>query len=510
MRPHQVSAVIGKILRGRDVGWLLGYLYGPGRRNEHLNPHLVASWDDNPAALEPSPLSTSRFDLQELTRRMEEPLAVATRLQARPVWHCAVRVAPSDRTLTDAEWGQIAQEIVHATGLAPRGDDYGCRWIAVRHAENHIHLFATLTRQDGVGAYPFSDFYQVAEVCHAAEQRLGLISSAPSDGSAARHGTRAEQEKASRLGRHELPRHTLQREVRTAAAAATTAEDFLARLRSAGLIHRLRYDERDPATATGYAVALPGDRGTNDRPVFFGGRQLAPDLSWPKLCCRWQDTAPAPPGEAGASSEAHDQPQRVIPSERPAAWRGAAVVSAVATLELAALSATDPQPGSDLASAAAGLISVVARAVEGRRGGRVTAAADAYDRAGREPNGRVPTPTPTGDRIRIAARLLAQVGRAGHQDTDDVHALIAALVDLVEAVAQLRDRQERPAQAVAARQSAQRLAAALPPQPTPSTGRTNAAAPTPSRWVDGPDERPAHSPPPPSMPSASPHRRAHL
>ncbi len=37
--------MIGRVYRGGDVGGLLRYLYGPGRHNEHENPHLVAAWD---------------------------------------------------------------------------------------------------------------------------------------------------------------------------------------------------------------------------------------------------------------------------------------------------------------------------------------------------------------------------------------------------------------------------------------------------------------------------------
>lgn len=31
--------------RGHDTYGLLGYLFGPGRANEHVDPHLVAAWD---------------------------------------------------------------------------------------------------------------------------------------------------------------------------------------------------------------------------------------------------------------------------------------------------------------------------------------------------------------------------------------------------------------------------------------------------------------------------------
>jgi hypothetical protein len=32
--------VIGKVLRGGNAGRLLYYLYGPGKANEHTDPHL--------------------------------------------------------------------------------------------------------------------------------------------------------------------------------------------------------------------------------------------------------------------------------------------------------------------------------------------------------------------------------------------------------------------------------------------------------------------------------------
>ena len=38
--------MIGKVVRGNDIGGLLRYLFGPGRANEHTNPHIVAAWDD--------------------------------------------------------------------------------------------------------------------------------------------------------------------------------------------------------------------------------------------------------------------------------------------------------------------------------------------------------------------------------------------------------------------------------------------------------------------------------
>ena len=40
----EAAAVIGKVLRGQRPAGLIRYLYGPGRREEHRDPHIVAGW----------------------------------------------------------------------------------------------------------------------------------------------------------------------------------------------------------------------------------------------------------------------------------------------------------------------------------------------------------------------------------------------------------------------------------------------------------------------------------
>ena len=60
------------------------------------------------------------------------------------------------------------------TGLAPEGDDLGVRWVAVRHAADHMHIVATLARQDGTRPRIWNDFYRVREACQDAETRFGL------------------------------------------------------------------------------------------------------------------------------------------------------------------------------------------------------------------------------------------------------------------------------------------------------------------------------------------------
>lgn len=84
---------------------------------------------------------------------------------------------------------------MHRTGLAVRGDDEAVRWVAVRHAPDHIHIVATLARQDGTRPRLWNDFYQVRQACQEMERRLGVQATAPGDRTAARRCTRAESEK---------------------------------------------------------------------------------------------------------------------------------------------------------------------------------------------------------------------------------------------------------------------------------------------------------------------------
>ena len=127
--------MIGKVSPcGNRVAGLIYYLFGPGRNEEHTDPHIVAGWR-HPAELEPPLRGDGRRDFRHLNGLLQQPhAALGSRGFDRPVWHCSVRAAPQDRMLSDDEWAQVACEIMHRTGLAPYGqDDEAVRWIAVRH-----------------------------------------------------------------------------------------------------------------------------------------------------------------------------------------------------------------------------------------------------------------------------------------------------------------------------------------------------------------------------------------
>jgi hypothetical protein len=196
-------------------------LYGPGKANEHADPHLVAGFAD-PADLEPERRPGGSRDFRRLAGLLEVPLVAVGRQGYRnPVWHCAVRAVPDDRMLSDAEWAQVATRVMHRTGLAPEGDGLGVRWVAVRHAADHVHVVATLARQDGTRPRIWNDFFRVREACHDAERMFGLRSTAPADRTAARRATRGETEQAIRRGWDEPPRVRLRREVAGAVETST-------------------------------------------------------------------------------------------------------------------------------------------------------------------------------------------------------------------------------------------------------------------------------------------------
>jgi hypothetical protein len=48
------------------------------------------------------------------------------------------------------------------------------RWIGIRHAEGHIHLVATLDRQDRRAVWLWQDYRRAQACCREMEQHYGL------------------------------------------------------------------------------------------------------------------------------------------------------------------------------------------------------------------------------------------------------------------------------------------------------------------------------------------------
>ncbi|MFF3860121.1 relaxase/mobilization nuclease domain-containing protein [Streptomyces sp. NPDC002209] len=269
--------------RGTRTIGLLYYLYGPGKAEEHVDPHLVASWDH--AA--PDPGRDPEATYKQLQQLLDQPLALLDENEhpKKHVWHLSVRNGPTDRILSDQEWGDVARRMVTAAGIDDPEQGAGCRWVAVRHADDHIHILATLVREDGYRPDLDCDAVRVQAEARRLEQELGLRRLNPGDGTATKRPTSAERHKAVRQGRERTAREELRETVRRAVAGAESEKEFFDRLGAAGVLVRTRV--APSGDLLGYTVALPGDVNAQGDPVFYPGSKLGPDLSLPRIRERW-------------------------------------------------------------------------------------------------------------------------------------------------------------------------------------------------------------------------------
>ncbi|MBO3674005.1 relaxase/mobilization nuclease domain-containing protein [Streptomyces sp. NEAU-YJ-81] len=295
---------------GNNTYGVLKYLFEQGRSNEHTDQHIVASWDD--FIPDPGP-----WDSPGHKQRLGQ-VAKALDLRVRQagdkapeghVWHCSLRAAPEDRILTDAEWATVARRMVHATGIAPEDDPDGCRWVAVRHADDHIHIVATKVRGDLRPPRNWNDYHRAMTELTRVEKDFGLTQvprgpEAAAGSPAAKRPTRAEQEKAKRLGHHKTAREQLRDTVRTALSHAKDLDEFFNLLADAGLQVETR--TLPSGDLGGYKVALPDD-GT---PIWFSGSSLATDLSLPQIRQRLA-AAEAQPTAASSARQHRSSPWHV-------------------------------------------------------------------------------------------------------------------------------------------------------------------------------------------------------
>jgi hypothetical protein len=453
--------VIRRVFKGQSPYGLVRYLYGEGRRNEHTDVHLVASWDGDPAGLEPELVEgLDQHNVGPLVRLLEQPVRGCDRVPEKWVYHLVLRNDPDDRLLSDEEWAQVCAAAMDRTGIAPEGDPAGCRWVAVRHAEDHIHLVATLAREDGRPPRIWGDYARLAEVAHEFEDTFGLRSTAGRDDrtAAPRPGVK-EQVTAEALGRTVAPRVVLRTKVKAAAAASAGFADFTSRLAAVGVTVWPRMSELHPGELSGYSVSLNDWTNAAGEPVRFGGGKLAPDLSLPKLRARWGEL---PPGGVGPA-RAVVGPQRTTGGTRSTgpdterAWRDAERIVREAAARISADARTNPDAAADAAWAASDALAAAAAGLEGDGGGPLTDATEAFDRAGRDCYRRIPDRSDTGAALRATARTIALLTAGNAHPAGRSAMLTIALTSLVAAVGDLREAQQRLHQAEAARDAAARL-----------------------------------------------------
>ncbi|MFD5231382.1 relaxase/mobilization nuclease domain-containing protein [Streptomyces qaidamensis] len=429
--------------QGSNTLGLLHYLYGKGTHEEHIDPHLVASFD----GMAPDPgrdPSVTKKDLQHL---LDQPLSLlnADQRPDKHVWHCSVRAAPDDPALSDEQWGDIARRMVAATGIDP-GDGAGCRWAAVRHADDHIHIIATLVREDGRRPDHHRSGKRAQAECRLLEKELGLHQVAPGDGTAAKRATSAERRKAERQGRERPAREELRGNVRRAVAGATSEQEFFDRLAVAGLLIRQRV--APSGDLLGYKVALPDDRNDDQAPVFYAGSTLAPDLSLPRIRERWSGETPAQRTDTPSHQTTGTAPSGPAAARRraaTAAWQAMLVIDhsedAVVAVQIAA---------------AGEVLDALAKTSAAHTRTKLHEAAFTFERATRS---HVKAERGHDRALRQAARDLVYSGPALGRGEDG--ATTAMMIDmaffLVTAAAHWHAKKGHAQQAVAARQAAEHL-----------------------------------------------------
>lgn len=77
----------------------------------------MAAWDTHTpvelAAMEPPVGERGVVDFRPMVDSLGLALALRDTTERRPVWHCPLRVAPGDRSPSDAEWGEVARVSGH-------------------------------------------------------------------------------------------------------------------------------------------------------------------------------------------------------------------------------------------------------------------------------------------------------------------------------------------------------------------------------------------------------------
>ena len=238
--------------------------------------------------------------------------------------------------------------------------------------------------------------------------------------------------------------------VTQAAERAAGEAGFFAALREAGVLVRVWFSETAPGQVTGYYVTLPGHTRPDGTPRWYGGGRLAAGLTLPRLRDRWNWPAGRMAGRSGTP--------RFTAPERDEIYRHAAGQARAAAEHIRRCALIDPAGAADAAWAAADTLHVAARAL---RNPHLRCAADSYDRAARAQYGRIPTRSHDGEQLRRTARMIALAGNLTGDNTLLAIALMAQLVALAAAVAELRQAQQHTAQAAAARAAAAHLHSAV-------------------------------------------------
>ncbi len=291
---------------GSRVRGLVEYLFGPGRSDEHTDPHVIAAHttlllDDRA----PTPLAR-----KVLAAELDNTRALlAPEVKEKFVFHASISLAPEDRPVSEETWQDIATSVAEHLGFGEDTPGARVRWMAVHHGlsrngNDHIHLVANLISEDGrQHNFVRPPWVMLSEVRKQLEIKHGLrlVGHDKGTGLGAYSQTearRAEEQRQSTAADKgvsvgsvqaaEPETVRLERRVRAAASAAVDESDFLQHLREQGVAVRPRFATGDRATVVGMSVALP--TGDGQTLIWHGGGRLAKDLTLPAIRTQWGQT----------------------------------------------------------------------------------------------------------------------------------------------------------------------------------------------------------------------------
>ena len=468
--------MIPNIVTGGDTGGLMRYLVGPGRANEHENPHVIAGsrdivrkWGD----WEMISVSQASEIATRLDAYMHEtgtfPTGKARRfnpatgavewngeIEANHVWHCSLSLSPEEAALGDEVWGRIASDFMSEMGFSGTDGKAPCRWVAIHHGSaknggDHIHIAATIVREDGTKWSPWYDQRRAQKACNILEHRYGLlVVESREHARGSRCDSAAAQNAAKRAGTSRTDRAVLEERLRAAATAAASEADFVRRARRLGVRLHPRFASGRIDIVVGYSAALRTENGQQTR--WWGGGRIARDLTLTQLRTRWQDT-PSSALEAVEAWKGH-YPKRA-PYDGPL-WQDRLRALEHFRTHLDRLSPTDHVGLANAAADIAGLLH--AQAITARTsGGR-----DMLERAAVQVGRCAQLKTrPTDKRLvdvgaRVASDLALTIAATSSPHMAAV-ALAHATADLVQTIANLHEAAGQASTAAAIERDAQAM-----------------------------------------------------
>ena len=472
--------MIPHITKGSDLGGLLRYLTGPGRQNEHQNPHVIggdsflqawyghdelgaqaaaeiASYLDEPRSSYGVQMMAKEWRQNQQTGAREPLLDDDGRQVWKDVnvWHCSLAL-PAGEVLSAEQWEQVSREFADGMNLTDAGGHAPVRWVAIHHGpskggNDHVHIAASMVREDGTrweGRY--KDWPTAQTVCRDLEAKHGLTPVVgPQHGTTTRGASPIELADQQRSGAPAIQRDLLAQRVRAAAVAAGSEAEWLRRVRADDVVVMPRFAQGSTDVVAGYRAALKGQNQLR----FYGGGQLGRDLSLPRLRELWPTPSLEAAGEASAEWQAAFRGQRTGVAGREA-LKLSETAPEVAQRNLAAYTerltqvpATDRIAWSIAAREVSGALSAWSQ-VDHINAAALRQAAAVISRTAQD---RRPAAGP-GQRDRSSAMGVALVLMASRGDKPQV-AAAALMAQLIRAAAAVRDyhrevQNTREAQAV--------------------------------------------------------------